>query len=312
MFLPNTTMSLILPENFPAIEILRSEHIEITEQTRSVSLHVRPLRLAILNLMPLKIDTEVDLLRILAQSPLHIEITWMSLATHTPTHVSPEHMQAFYQPFPELKEQKFDGFIVTGAPVEHMPFEKVGYWSELSEIFRWARTHVTSTLYICWAAQAGLYFHYDIPKHALSQKMFGIFEQRVLQPYHPLMRGMDDVFFMPHSRHTEVRREDIEKVRDLSIIAESPVSGVAMVVAREGREVFVTGHSEYAPYTLDTEYKRDLSKGLPIQMPVNYYRNDNPELGPQVRWRTSGVQWYLNWLHTLVYQKSPYNFNEIK
>lgn len=305
-------MSLILPEHFPAIDILRKEHIDVTENTRSVALKVRPLRVAILNLMPLKIDTEVDLLRILAQSPYHIEVTWMSLATHTPKHASPEHMKAFYQPFPELKEQKFDGFIVTGAPVEHLAFEEVGYWPELSDIFRWACTNVTSTLYICWAAQAGLYFHYGIPKHPLPQKMFGIFPQQVLDAAHPLMRGMDDVFFMPHSRHTEVRREDIDRVSELKIIAESEYSGVGMVMAREGREVFVTGHSEYSPYTLDTEYKRDLGKGLPIQMPMNYYRDDNPELGPVVRWRTHGVQWYLNWLHYLVYQATPYNLNDIK
>lgn len=277
-----------------------------------MALKVRPLRVAILNLMPLKIDTEVDLLRILAQSPYHIEVTWMSLATHTPKHASPEHMKAFYQPFPELKEQKFDGFIVTGAPVEHLAFEEVGYWPELSDIFRWARTNVTSTLYICWAAQAGLYFHYGIPKHPLPQKMFGIFPQQVLDAAHPLMRGMDDVFFMPHSRHTEVCREDIDRMSELKIIAESEYSGVGMVVAREGREVFVTGHSEYSPYALDTEYKRDLGKGLPIQMPMNYYRDDNPELGPVVRWRTHGVQWYLNWLHYLVYQATRYNLNDIK
>lgn len=305
-------MSLILPEHFPAIDILKKEHIEVASDTRSVALKVRPLRLAILNLMPLKIDTETDLVRILAQSPYHIEVTWMSLATHTPKHASPEHMKAFYQPFPELKDQKFDGFIVTGAPVEHLDFEAVGYWPELSEIFRWARTHVTSTLYICWAAQAGLYFHYGIPKHPLPQKMFGIFPQKVLDAASPLMRGMDDEFFMPHSRHTEVRREDIDRVPELHIIAESDDSGVGMVVAREGREVFVTGHSEYAPLTLDTEYKRDLGKGLPIQMPKNYYRNDDPALGPVVRWRTQGVHWYLNWIQYLVYQVTPYNLNEIK
>lgn len=305
-------MSLILPDHFPAIDILRKEHIPITEDTRSVALKVRPLRLAVLNLMPLKVDTEVDLLRILAQSPYHLEITWMSLATHTPKHTPAEHMEAFYQPFPAVKEQKFDGFIVTGAPVEHLAFEEVGYWEELSEIFRWARTHVTSTLYICWAAQAGLYFHYGVPKHALPQKMFGIFPQKVLDADCPLLRGMDDVFLMPHSRHTEVRREDIEKVEGLAIVAESEYSGVGLVVARGGREVFVTGHSEYAPYTLDTEYKRDLGKGLPIQMPMNYYRDDNPDLGPVVRWRTHGVQWYSNWLQYLVYQATPYNLNDIK
>ena len=305
-------MPLNLPDKLPAIELLKEENIFVIDNSRANAQDIRPLKIVILNLMPLKITTETDLVRLLSNTPLQLEISFMKLKSHTSKNTPVEHMKAFYRDFDLMRNETYDGMIVTGAPVEQMPYEEVTYWNEITTIFDWARTHVTSTLYICWAAQAGLYHFYGVPKYPLDKKMFGIFEQRVLQPYHPLMRGMDDVFFMPHSRHTEVRREDIEKVRDLSIIAESPVSGVAMVVAREGREVFVTGHSEYAPYTLDTEYKRDLSKGLPIQMPVNYYRNDNPELGPQVRWRTSGVQWYLNWLHTLVYQKSPYNFNEIK
>lgn len=305
-------MSLILPENFSAIKILKEEHFDLSGCNRSIALKVRPLRLAILNLMPLKLETEVDLLRILAQSPYQIEVTWMSLGTYVPKHTPREHMEAFYTPFPMLKQHKFDALIITGAPVEHMDFEDVAYWPELTDIMMWARTHVTSVLYICWAAQAGLHFHYGIPKYTLPEKMFGVYEHRVTDPGNPLFLGMDDFFFMPHSRYTEVHHEDIARIEDLKILAESNESGVAMVMARNGRDLFVTGHSEYGPLTLDAEYWRDLSRGLNIRQPVNYYRDNDPEQGPIVRWRSHGVLWMLNWLRYFVYEVTPYNLNDIK
>ena len=220
-------------------------------------------------------------------------------------------MQAFYRDFEKMADEKFDGMIITGAPVEHLEYEQVNYWEEVSGIFDWARTHVTSTLYICWAAQAGLYHHYGVPKYALPEKMFGIFPQTPLCPSLPIFRGFDDVFYMPHSRHTELRREDILAVPELSLIAESPQSGVGMVMARGGREIFITGHSEYSPYTLDTEYKRDLGKGLPIKMPLNYYRNDDPSQPPLVTWRAHGNLLFQNWLNYYVYQETPYDINDI-
>jgi homoserine O-succinyltransferase len=210
-----------------------------------------------------------------------------------------------------MRNEKFDGMIITGAPVEHLDYHEVTYWDEISEIFSWARTHVTSTMYICWAAQAGLYYHYGVPKYPLPQKMFGIFPQYPSDKTLPIFRGFDDVFYMPHSRHTELRKEDILKVPELTLIAESPMSGVSMVMAREGREIFITGHSEYSPNTLDTEYKRDLGKGLPIQMPYNYYKNDDPALGPLVTWRAHGNLMFQNWLNYYVYQETPYDINDI-
>lgn len=298
-------MPLILPKGLPAIERLRRENI-LTGDTCAAPCGQRPLRIAILNLMPMKQDTETDLLRVLSLSPLFLEIHLMKLRSHTPRHTSAEHMQAFYRYFDDMRAERFDGIIITGAPVEHLDFEQVDYWPELEEIFRWCRTNATATLYICWAAQAGLYFHYGVPKHPLPRKMFGIFPQTPLRPWLPLFRGFDDTFSMPHSRHTEVRREDIERVPDLDIVAESPLSGVSVVMARGGREIFVTGHSEYAPGTLDTEYRRDLGKGLPIQMPYNYYADDNMEHGPRVTWRAHGNLLFSNWLHYYVNPQSPY------
>ena len=272
-------MPLTLPDRLPAINLLKEENIFVMDTSRATSQDIRPLRIVVLNLMPIKITTETDLVRVLSNTPLQLDLTLMKIKSHTSKNTPVEHMRAFYKDFELLRHQKFDGMIITGAPVEHLDYEAVTYWDELSDIFAWARTHVTSTLYICWAAQAGLYYHYGVPKHPLSAKMFGIFPQTPLQPSLPIFRGFDDVFQMPHSRHTEIRREDIEAVEGLTIIAESEESGVCMVMAREGREFFITGHAEYSPLTLDTEYRRDLAKGLPIAMPRHYYRNDDPPTG---------------------------------
>ena len=290
---------------------MKKENIFVFDHSRASRQDIRPLRIVVLNLMPLKITTETDLVRLLSNTPLQIELSFMKLRSHTPKNTPVEHMKAFYKDFELMSDERFDGMIITGAPVEQMPFEEVSYWSEVSAIFDWARTHVTSTLYICWAAQAGLYHHYGVPKHDLPHKMFGIFEHTVNRPLLPIFRGFDDVFYVPHSRHTEIRREDIERCPELDILSESPEAGVYMVMARGGREFFVTGHSEYSPYTLDGEYKRDLAKGLPIDMPRNYYRGDDPSQPPLVRWRAHANLLFSNWLNYYVYQETPYDINEI-
>jgi len=304
-------MPLRLPDKLPAIDFLKDENIFVLGNERANSQDIRPLRIAILNLMPLKITTETDLIRLLSNTPLQLDIHLMKVKAHTSKNTPVEHMQAFYRDFEEMRHEKFDGMIITGAPVEHLDYSEVNYWQEITEIFDWARTHVTSVMYICWAAQAGLFYHYGVPKYPLPKKMFGIFPQIPSNTRLPIFRGFDDVFYMPHSRHTEIRREDILRVPELSIIAESQDSGVSMVMARNGREIFVTGHSEYSPYTLDTEYRRDLAKGLPIQMPVNYYRNNDPEQGPLVTWRGHGNLLFTNWLNYYVYQETPYNIDDI-
>ena len=304
-------MPLRLPDGLPAIDFLKEENIFVLGNERANSQDIRPLRIAILNLMPLKITTETDLVRLLSNSPLQLDIHLMKVKAHTSKNTPIEHMQAFYRDFEEMKSEKFDGMIITGAPVEHLDYSEVNYWQEITEIFDWARTHVTSVMYICWAAQAGLYYHYGVPKYPLPSKMFGIFPQVPSDTRLPIFRGFDDVFYMPHSRHTEIKREDILRVPELSIIAESEQSGVSMVMARNGREIFVTGHSEYSPNTLDTEYRRDLAKGLPIEMPVNYYRNDDPDQGPLVTWRGHGNLLFTNWLNYYVYQETPYNIEDI-
>lgn len=304
-------MPLRLPKNLPAIEALKKENIFVMDYERGNAQCIRPLRICILNLMPIKEQTENDLIRVLSNTPLQVEITFMMISTHISKNTSSEHMERFYTPFTELKSQKFDGMIITGAPLEQMDYEEVTYWSELQEIFNWASTHVTSTMYICWAAQAGLYHFYGVPKYQLDHKMFGIFKHGKADPQIPIFRGFDDEFYVPHSRHSEVRREDIEKHPELEILAESRESGVYMVMARDGREIFVTGHSEYAPDTLDKEYKRDLSKGLPIDMPVNYYRDGNPNNGPLMRWRSTANLLFSNWLNYYVYQATPFNIDDI-
>ena len=304
-------MPLNLPDKLPAIELLKQENIFVIDNSRAIRQDIRPLRIVILNLMPLKITTETDLVRLLSNTPLQLEIQFMKIKSHTSKNTPIEHMRAFYTDFEKLRQEKFDGMIITGAPVEQMNYEEVNYWAEITEIFDWARTHVTSTLYICWAAQAGLYHFYGVPKYPLEKKMFGIFEHRPLQPLHPIFRGFDDRFFVPHSRHTEVRKEDILKVPELTLLSESDVSGVHLVMARGGRDFFVTGHSEYSPLTLDNEYRRDLGKGLPIEKPVNYYINDDPAQGILVRWRAHANLLFTNWLNYFVYQETPYNIEEI-
>lgn len=306
-------MPLRLPDNLPAIELLEKENIFVMDENRAHGQDIRPLEIVILNLMPLKITTETDLLRLLSNTPLQLDITFMKIVSHTPKNTPIEHMRMFYKPFETLRDKRFDGMIITGAPVEQMDYEDVSYWDEISEIFTWAKTHVTSTLYICWAAQAGLYHHYGVPKHNLDRKMFGIFKHHITtNTILPIFRGFDDMFRMPHSRHTEVRREDIIKHKELSIIAESYESGIGIVMAREGREFFITGHMEYNPDTLDKEYKRDMGKRDDVDMPQNYYRNDNPEEGPQVRWRAHANLLFQNWINYYVYQATPYDISLIK
>ena len=305
-------MPLRLPDKLPAIDLLKKENIFVMDDTRATSQDIRPLKIVILNLMPLKITTETDLIRLLSNTPLQMDISFMKLKSHTPKNTPIEHMLMFYKDFDQMADEKFDGMIITGAPVENYEYEDVTYWNEITQIFKWAKTHVTSTLYICWAAQAGLYFHYGIPKYSLKKKMFGIFQQKPIEPQLPIFRGFDDMFYMPHSRHTELKESDILANPNLKLIANSPEAGVSIVMARGGREFFITGHSEYAPNTLDGEYKRDLDKGLPIEMPRNYYRNDNPEEGPLVRWRGHANLMFSNWLNYYVYQETPFDINQIK
>ena len=276
-------MPLNIPVTLPAVDALREENIFVMDSERALSQEIRPLKIVILNLMPVKITTETDLIRLLSNSPLQIEIDFLHMESHTSKNTPIEHLITFYKAFDEISRSNYDGMIITGAPVEQLEFEDVNYWPELTKILDWAKTHVTSTLFICWAAQAGLYHYYGIPKYPLDAKMFGVFEHIKFEQYNPIFRGFDDVFYVPHSRNTEIHAEDIRKVPELTLLSESPESGVYMVMARNGRELFITGHSEYSPDTLDTEYKRDLEKGLPINMPKNYYRNDNPDNEPLVR-----------------------------
>ena len=304
-------MPVNIPVKLPAIELLKRENIFVMDNERASSQDIRPLKIAILNLMPLKITTETDLIRLLSNSPLQIEIDFIKIKSHTPKNTPIEHLQMFYKDFDSIKHNNDDGMIITGAPVEKLDFGEVNYWNELTEIFDWGKSNVTSTLYICWAAQAGLYYHYGIPKYDLPEKMFGVFKHYALDKLNPIFRGFDDEFFVPHSRHTEVRREDILKKPELKLMAESVKAGVYMVMARGGREFFIMGHSEYSPNTLDDEYKRDLAKGLPIKMPENYYKDDNPDNKPVVRWRSHANLLFTNWLNYFVYQETPYNISEI-
>lgn len=305
-------MPLRLPDRLPAIDILKGENIFVMDETRAHNQEIRPLKIVILNLMPLKITTETDLIRLLSNTPLQMDICFMKLQSHTPKNTPVEHMMMFYKSFEELSSQKFDGMIITGAPIENMDYEAVEYWVEIQAIFNWSRTHVTSTMFLCWGAMAGLYHFYGIPKYPLPKKMFGIFQQQTLNSALPIFRGFDDTFFMPQSRHTEVRKEDILAHKELEIIAESPESGVSIVMARGGREFFITGHLEYAPDTLDREYKRDKGKRDDVDVPVNYYMNNNPAEPPIVTWRAHANLFYSNWINYYVYQETPYNIDEIK
>ena len=282
------------------------------DDLRAHAQDIRPLRIVILNLMPLKITTETDLIRLLSNTPLQLDISFMKLKSHTPKNTPIEHMMMFYRDFESMRNQRFDGMIITGAPVEQLDFEQVSYWPEVKEIIQWARTHVTSTLYICWAAQAGLFLHYGIKKYNLPKKKFGIFPQTCAIPQLPIFRGFDDVFFMPHSRQAEVRKEDILAVPELTIISESEDSGVGMVMAREGREFYITGHPEYAPDTLDKEFKRDRDTRPDVEVPVNYYPDNDPEKKPHVLWRAHANLLYSNWVNYYVYQETPYNIEDIR
>ena len=305
-------MPLRIPDRLPAIDILKQENIFVMDNTRAHTQDIRPLKIVILNLMPLKITTETDLIRLLSNTPLQLEVSFMKLKSHTPKNTPIEHMMMFYKDFDILRKQKFDGMIITGAPVEQFAFEDVKYWDELKEIFEWVKTNVTSTLYICWAAQAGLYYHYGVPKYPLERKLFGVYPQYPISTRLPIFRGFDDVFYMPHSRHSTTMKEDIIKDPRLQVIAESPYSGVSIVMAREGREFFITGHLEYAPNTLDNEYRRDKDIRDDVDVPKNYYLDDNPDNQPLVTWRAHANLLYANWVNYYVYQQTPYNIDDIR
>lgn len=300
-------MPIQIPNDLPAAEVLQKENIFVMKQTRAETQHIRPLEIVLLNLMPTKIVTETQLSRMLGNTPLQVRLELMMLSTHKAKNTPEEHLLAFYKTFEELKDRKFDGMVITGAPVENMPFEQVNYWKELTEIMEWSKDHVHSTFHICWGAQAGLYYHYGIQKHALPEKLFGVFKHKADYKHAILLRGFDDEFWAPHSRHTTVDRADIEATPGLKILASSEEAGVYIVMNKEGRQIFVTGHSEYDPDTLEREYLRDKYQGLPIQVPKNYYPDDDDSQAPVVRWRGHGNLLYSNWLNYFVYQTTPYD-----
>ena len=300
-----------IPTGLPAAEVLVGENIFIMEEARAAHQDIRPLKIAILNLMPTKITTETQLIRLLSNTSLQIELTLLNTASHSSTHTSKEHMKTFYKSFFDVRNEKFDGLIITGAPVENLEFEDVDYWNELCCVMDWAKTNVFSVFHICWAAQAGMYYHYGVPKYPLDAKMFGVFKHHALVPTHPLLRGFDELFYAPHSRHTEVRKEDIDKVPDLEILASSDEAGVYIVASKDRRKVFVTGHSEYDWDTLANDYFRDVNKNLKIDVPVNYFPNDDPTLTPPNIWRGHAHLLFSNWLNYGVYQQTPFDINKI-
>jgi homoserine O-succinyltransferase len=301
-------MPIKTQNELPAKEILEQENIFVMDENRAMHQDIRPLNIAILNLMPLKEDTELQILRSLSNTPLQVNVTFLATSSHESTHTSMSHLNKFYQSFDDVERENFDGLIITGAPVEQMEYEDVDYWPEVCRIMEWSKTHVTSTLHLCWGAQAGLYYHYGIQKYPLSKKMFGVYPHRVKNRKVPLVRGFDDYFYAPHSRHTEVRREDIENCQELTILAESEEAGVFLIIAKDGGQIFVMGHPEYDRLTLDKEYKRDKGKGLPIELPVNYYPNDDETQKPLLQWRSHGNILYSNWINYYVYQNTPYEF----
>lgn len=304
-------MPVRVPLSLPAVETLREENIFIIDEQRASSQDIRPLRIGILNLMPLKIMTETDLLRLISNTPLQIELDLIDTTSHESRNTPREHIEEFYKTFDDIRNQNYDGFIITGAPVEKVKFEEVDYWAELQEIFDWVRVHVTSTLYICWAAFAGLYHHYGINKIVLDRKISGVFPHHINDRKNPIFRGFDDEFFVPHSRFCSISAKDIQNVPGLKILSESDESGIYMVMARNGREFFITGHSEYSPGTLDFEYRRDIAKGMNPDIPAHYYRNDNPDMEPVVRWRSHANLLFSNWLNYFVYQETPYDIRQI-
>ena len=306
-------MPVNIPDNLPAIALLEKEHIFVINELRAATQDIRPLKIAVLNLMPLKITTETDLIRLLSNSPLQVEIDFVQIESHTSKNTPIEHLMEFYKPFSGIKNDFYDGFIVTGAPVELLPFEEVNYWQELTQIFDWARTHVTSTFYICWAAQAAMYHFYGVNKHSLEKKLFGVFRHTLNDAWFPLFRGFDEEFFAPHSRHTTVYAEEIAQHPELTVLSESVDAGVYIVASRGGREFYVTGHSEYSPLTLHNEYTRDRQKGLDsVQLPKNYYKDNNPNNQPLVLWRSHANLLFVNWLNYFVYQSTPFDLKEIK
>jgi homoserine O-succinyltransferase len=302
-------MPIKIQKDLPAREILEKENIFVMDESRAMHQDIRPIRILILNLMPLKEETELQLLRSLSNTPLQVDVTFIVAKSHESKNTSTSHLNKFYLGFSDIRDQKFDGMIITGAPVEQMEYEEVDYWDELKEIMDWANTHVTSTLHLCWAAQAALYYYYGLPKKPLSHKMFGLFWHKVQNRKIPLVRGFDDAFLAPHSRHTEVASEDIHACRDLTILAESEEAGVFLCMAEDGKKIFVMGHPEYDRVTLDGEYKRDKAKGLDIQMPKDYYPEDNPENKPLLLWRAHANNLYTNWLNYYVYQCTPYDLD---
>lgn len=301
-------MPLNIPDNLPAIEILKQENIFVMEAKHARHQDIRPLRIALCNLMPLKIVTETDFIRLLSNSPLQIELEFFYMEKHESKNTSREHMNIFYQTFDQIKGNRYDGLIITGAPVEHLEFEQVDYWADLQKVMEWSRTNVTNTLHICWGAQAGLYHHYGIGKYPLSAKLFGVFEHRIAEQGLPLFRGFDDAFYVPHSRYTENRRDDLLKNPNLVLACDSEKAGVNVVVSRDNRQIFVTGHFEYNPETLKNEYVRDKAKGLNTNLPENYFPGDNPDAPPVVRWRTNANLFFINWLNYYVYQVTPFEW----
>ena len=305
-------MPLIIPNELPAAESLQSENIFTMNRGRAVTQDIRPLKIVIVNLMPTKIATETQLARALSNTSLQVEMTLVTMDSHESTHISQEHLDSFYKTIDEIKDEYFDGMILTGAPVEQMPYEEVDYWNELCEIFEFAKTHVYSNMFICWGAQASLYYHYGIDKHLLEKKVFGVFEHKVVRPHNPLVRGFDETFYAPHSRHTEVLRSDIEACDKLRILADSPEVGPHIISTEKGRQIFVLGHQEYDKGTLAGEYFRDVKKGLDIQVPKNYFKDDDPEGEIMFRWRAHASLLFSNWLNYYVYQNTPYDLEELK
>lgn len=305
-------MPLIIPNELPAAEALQKENIFTMSHSRAMTQDIRPLKIVIVNLMPTKIATETQLARVLANSPLQVELTLVTMDSHESRNISQEHLDSFYKTIEEIKDDYFDGMILTGAPVEQMPYEQVDYWKELCDIFGFAKTHVYSSMFICWGAQAALYYHYGIDKHMLDQKLFGVFEHKVVRPHNPLMRGFDEVFYAPHSRHTNVDRKDIEDCSALRVLADSKEAGPHIISTENGRQIFVMGHQEYDKGTLAGEYNRDVDKGLAIQVPKNYFKDDDPEEEILFRWRSHANLLFSNWLNYYVYQATPYNLDDLK
>ena len=304
-------MPIRIQSELPAKEKLESENIFVMDETRAMHQDIRPLKVAILNVMPLKEETELQLLRVLSNTPLQVDVTFLNVKTHISQNTSASHLNKFYTFYDEIKNQKFDGLIITGAPVEQLPFEDVDYWEELCNIFEWSKKNVTSTLHICWGAQAGLYYHFGLEKKELPEKISGIFKHKVMNRKEPLVRGFDDEFYAPHSRYTEVSLSDVEKRSDLKVLAVSEEAGLYICISEGGKQVFVTGHPEYDRFTLDSEYKRDMGKGINPKMPKNYYPDDNPENKPLLQWRSHSINLYSNWLNYYVYQTTPYDVENI-